>query len=154
MATTTGSLIVYDSYKREMQNKNVKLSATADTFVCGLSTSTYTPNRQTHEALADITNEVVGNGYARQTLTGVAQTEPVAGTWRFDANDPVFTASGGSIVARWWWVFNDTATSPLDLLCFYGLLDNTPLDVTTTDTNTLTLQVNASGFTELSGGET
>ncbi len=152
MATTTGTLIVYDSYKREMQNKNVELDA--DTFIMGLTTSTYVPNRATHEALADITNEVAGNGYARQTLTGVTQTEPVGGTWRFDSNDPVFTASGGSIVARFWFLFNDTATTPLDMLCFYGLLDNTPADVTTTDTNTLTVQVNASGFTELSGGET
>jgi len=152
MATTTGTLIVYDSYKREMQNKNVEVDA--DTFIMGLSTSTYVPNRSTHEALADITNEVTGNGYARQTLAGVALTEPVAGTWRFDSNDPVFTASGGSIVARYWWIFNDTSTTPLDMLCFYGLLDNTPADVTTTDTNTLTIQVNASGYTELSGGET
>lgn len=152
MATTTGSLIVYDSYKREMQNKNVEIDA--DTFIVGLSTSTYTPNRSTHEALADITNEVVGNGYARETLTGVALTEPVAGTWRFDSDDPVFTASGGSIVAHYWWMYNDTSTVPLDMLCFYGFLDATPLDVTTTDTNTLTLQVNASGYTELSGGET
>ena len=126
MATTTGTLIVYDSYKREMQNKNVEIDA--DTFICGLSTSTYVPDRSAQEALADITNEVVGNGYARQTLTGVTQTEPVLGTWRFDSADPVFTASGGSIVARWWWVFNDTATVPLDMLCFYGLLDNTPAE--------------------------
>lgn len=152
MATTTGSLNVYDSYKREMQNKNVKLSATADTFICGLSTTTYVPNKSTHEALADITNEVTGSGYARETLTGVTHTEPVAGTWRFDAVDPIFTAAGGSITAHYWWVFNDTATSPLDMLCFYGFLDATPLDVVTTDTNTLTLQINASGFTELSGG--
>jgi hypothetical protein len=152
MATTTGSLEVYDSYKREMQNKNVKLEATADTFICGLSTSTYTPDKAAHEALADITNELSGSGYARETLTGVAQTEPSGGTWRFDADDPVFTASGGSIVARWWWLYNDSSTTPLDMLCFYGFLDDTPLDVTTTDTNTLTLQINASGFTELSGG--
>jgi hypothetical protein len=154
MATTTGTLIVYDSYKREMQNKNVKIEATADTFICGLSTSTYVPDRSAHEALADITNEVSGNGYARETLASVSHTEPTLGTWRFNSADPVFNASGGSIVARWWWVFNDTATTPLDMLCFYGLLDDTPADVTTTDTNSLTLQVHASGWTELSGGET
>ncbi len=147
MATTTGSLTKYESYARELQNKNVEIDA--DTFIVGLSTSTYAPNAATHEALADITNELSGSGYARQTLTGVALTEPSAGTWRFDSNDPVFTATGGSIVARYWWMFNDTATVPLDMLMFYGFLDNTPADVTTTDTNTLTMQVNASGYTEL-----
>jgi len=146
MATTTGTLNVFDSYGRELHNKNVDIDS--DVFIAGLTTTTWVPNKATHEALADVTNEVVGNGYARQTLTAVTLTEPVAGTWRFDSADPVFTATGGSIVARFWFLFNDTATSPLDMLCFYGLLDNTPADVTTTDTNTLTLQVNASGYTE------
>ena len=106
----------------------------------------------THETLSDITNELSGNGYARQTITGVAFTEPVAGTWRWDANNPVFTASGGSIVARTWWIFDDTPTSPADPLFCYGLLDNTPADVTTTDGNTLTVTLNASGIYEESGG--
>jgi hypothetical protein len=152
MATTTGTLIVYDSYKRDLQNGTIDVDT--DTFIMGLSTSTYVPDRSAHETVANITNEVVGNGYARQTLTGVALTEPVAGTWRFDSNDAVFTAAGGSIVARYWWLFDDTPTAPADPLAFYGLLDNTPADVTTTDTNTLTVQVNASGYYELSGGET
>jgi hypothetical protein len=152
MATTTGTLIVYDSFKRDIQNGTIDVDG--DTFICGLSTSVYVPDRSAHETLANITNEVTGNGYARQTLLGVTLTEPVAGTWRFDSDDPVFTAAGGSIVARWWWIFDDTPTSPADPLCFYGLLDNTPADVTTTDTNTLTIQVNASGYYELSGGET
>jgi len=146
MATTTGTLNVFDSYGRELHNKNVDIDS--DTFIVGLTTSTWVPNKATHEALADVTNEVSGSGYARQTLASVTLTEPVAGTWRFDSADPVFTATGGSIVARFWFMFNDTATAPLDMLTFYGLLDNTPADVTTTDTNTLTLQVNASGYTE------
>jgi len=146
MATTTGTLNVYDSYGRELHNKNVDVDS--DVFIVGLTTSSYVPNKATHEALADITNEVTGNGYARDTLVSATLTEPVAGTWRFDSEDAVFTASGGSIVARFWFLYNDSATSPLDMLCFYGLLDNAPADVTTTDTNTLTLQVNASGYTE------
>ena len=146
MATTTGTLNVYDSYGSELHNKNVDVDS--DVFIVGLTTSSYVPNKATHEALADITNEVTGNGYARDTLVSATLTEPVAGTWRFDSEDAVFTASGGSIVARFWFLYNDSATSPLDMLCFYGLLDNAPADVTTTDTNTLTLQVNASGYTE------
>lgn len=146
MATTTGTLNVYDSYGRELHNKNVDVDS--DTFVMLLTTSSYVPSKSADEALADVTNEVSGNGYARQTLVSVTLTEPVAGTWRFDSDDPVFSASGGSIVARFWVLFNDTATSPLDLLCFYGLLDDTPADVTTTDSNTLTVQVNSSGYTE------
>lgn len=149
MATTTGTLITYDSWKREMQNKNVEIDA--DVFICGLSTSSYVPDIAAHEVLADITDEVSGSGYARQTLVSVTHTEPAGGTWRFDSADPVFTATGGSIVARYWWIYNDSSATPLDILAFYGELDDTPLDVTTTDGNTLTMQVNASGYTELSG---
>jgi hypothetical protein len=146
MATTTGTLNVFDSYGRELHNKNVDVDS--DVFIVGLTTSTWVPNKATHEALADVTNEVTGSGYVRDTLAAVTLTEPVAGTWRFDSEDAVFNASGGSIIARFWFMYNDTSTSPLDMLCFYGLLDDAPADVTTTDTNSLTIQVNASGYTE------
>ena len=150
MATTTSEVQVYDKFKRDIQNGTNDLDG--DTFIMGLSTSSYVPNKATHTVIADITNEVAGNGYALQTLNGVALTEPSAGTWRFDSADAVFTAASGSIVARFYWIFDDTPTSPLDPLFCYGELDVTPADVTTTDTNTLTLQVNASGYYELSGG--
>jgi len=151
MATTNAELHVFDSWKREIQEKNVDIST--DTFICGLSTVTWVPLVSTHEVLGDVTNEVVGNGYSRQTLTGVALTEPSLGTWQFDANNPVFTAAGGSIVARYYWIFDDTSISPADILFCFGLLDDTPLDVTTTDTNTLTLQVHVQGFYRMAGGQ-
>lgn len=144
MATTTGTINVYDSFVRDVQNGTIDVDS--DSFICGLSTSSYAPDINADETVSDITNEVTGNGYSRQTLASVGFTEPSNGVWQFDANDPVFTASGGSIVARYWWVFDDTPTSPADPLCFYGLLDDTPADVTTTSTNTLTLQVHANGF--------
>lgn len=150
MATTTSEVVVYDSFKRDLQNGTIDLDG--DTWIMGLATSTYTPNVATHETVSDITNEVTGNGYSRQTLTGVALTEPVGGTWQFDSADAVFTASGGSIVARVYFIFDDTPTAPADPLFCYGELDVTPADVTTTDSNTLTLQVNASGYYRLSGG--
>ena len=71
---------------------------TPDTFIVGLSTSAYTPDRSAHEALADITNELAGNGYARQTLANVALTEPTLGTWRFDCDDPVFYKLVGKLL--------------------------------------------------------
>lgn len=148
MTITVGTIEIYDSYKRELQNKNIDIDS--DTFVVGLSTSAYTPDKSAHEVLADITNEVSGNGYARQILTGVTLTEPSPGIWRFNSDDPIFIAAGGSIVARYWWMFNDSSVTPLDMLCFYGLLDDTPDDVTTVDTDKLTIQVNVNGYTDLS----
>lgn len=150
MATTTANLSVYDSYKRDLQNGTIDVDT--DVWIMGLSTSSYTPNAGTHEVLTDITDEVTGNGYARQTLVSPTLTEPVGGTWQFDSDDAVFTAASGSIVARYYWIFDDTPTSPADPLFCFGELDDTPADVTTTDTNTLTLQVNANGYYRLAGG--
>lgn len=142
---TTASLNWYNKAKK---NKNTVMNLASDTFKVLLTTSSYTPSQTTHEVLADVTNEVSGNGYARQTLGSVTFNES-AGTVTFDAADPVFTASGGSITGRYFVIYNDTVASPTKPLLFYGLLDTTPADVVTTDGNTLTLVFDAAGiFTE------
>ncbi len=148
MATTTGTVIIYDSWKKYMATV---ANLATDTFKIGLTTSSYTPSQSAHETLSDITNEVSGNGYARQTLGSVTWNE-ASGTVTFDFTDPVFSASGGSITARYFFIYDDTPTSPADPLVCYGLLDDSPADVVTTDGNTLTFNVNASGLYTLSGG--
>lgn len=142
MATYTGTINIYNAWKDNMMES---VNMATDTFKILLCTSSYTPNQSTHAVLADITNEVSGSGYARQTLGSVTSSQS-AGTYTFDFADPVFTATGGSIVARYWVIYDDTPTSPADPLVAYGLIDNTPADVTTTDGNTLTFNVNASGL--------
>lgn len=142
MTVYTGSILIYHSWDEYLATG---ANASSDTFKIGLSTSSYTPSQSAHTVLADITNEVSGNGYARQTLGSVTWTRSGA-TATFDFADPVFTASGGSIVARYWWIFNDTVSSPTKPLVAYGFVDATPADVTTTDGNTLTFNVNASGL--------
>lgn len=151
MATTTGTINFYWDFILWFGESRFDLDA--DTFIWGLSTTTYVPNQDTHNDITDITNEVSGNGYARQTsASGVTTWTRASGVATFDiTTDPVFTASGGSIVARFFWIFNDTQTAPVaDGLVLYGLLDDTPADVTTTDGNTLTIQINASGLFTLS----
>lgn len=136
-------LTLYNSFFEYLGDGTIDLDA--DTFAVLLTTSTYTP-AATHSQISDITNEVSGNGYSRQTLGSVTWTQS-GGTATFDAADTVFTASGGSIVARYYVLFDDTVTSPVtDALIGYGLLDNTPADITITDGNTGTLQWNASGL--------
>jgi hypothetical protein len=54
--------------------------------------------------------------------------------------DPVWTAAGGSIVARWAVIYEVAG----NVLC-YCLLDSAPADVTCTTGNTLTVAANASG---------
>jgi len=146
MATTTGTNNLYDLVKEKLMDGTIDLDN--DTFQVLLTTSAYTPNQATHDFVDDITNEVTGNGYARQTLTSVqwVTSGGANGQMKFDAANPVWTASGGSIVARYWVLFKNTGSDATSPLMAYGLLDDTPADVTTTDGNTLTLNVNANGF--------
>lgn len=140
MATYTGTLEFYNSF---LLNSLRDFDLSVDSFLMGLVTSGYIPDPANHSALTDITNELVGNGYARQNITGLSLTE-LGGvvTWTFD--DTIFTASGGSLVARRFFVYNSShANNPL---VGFGLLDGTNLDVTVTSGNSLTVQPNATAF--------
>lgn len=58
-----------------------------------LVTSSYTPNYDTHEFRADVTNEVTGTGYSAGgiALTGEAATLDTTNDWlKIDANDADF----------------------------------------------------------------
>lgn len=84
---------------------------------------------------AGVTNEVAqANGY---TTGGVAVTLTLSGTTSVTASfstNPTWTASGGSITARWAVLYELGG----NVLC-YVLLDNTSADVTTTNGNSLTI---------------
>ena len=90
---------------------------------------------------AGVTNEHANaNGY---TTGGIAITLPLSGTTTVTAtfpSSPVWTAAGGSIIARFAVIYEVAG----NVLC-YALLDNTPADVTATDANTLTVAPNVSG---------
>ena len=90
---------------------------------------------------AGVTNEhAAANGY---TAGGIAITLTLAGTTTVTTDisvDPVWTASGGSITARFAVIYEVAGR----VLC-YSTLDSTPADVTATNGNTLTVAANASG---------
>ena len=103
-----------------------------------LSTSNISASSTTY---AGLTNEHANNnGY---TTGGNSITLTLAGTTTVTvdiATDPVWTASGGSIVARFAVIYEVGG----NVLC-YCLLDNTPADVTATSGNTLTVAAHSSG---------
>ena len=81
-----------------------------------------------------------GNGY---TTGGESITLVLSGTTTVKCDidtDPVWTANGGSITARFAAIYEVGG----NILC-YCLLDDTPADVTATDGNTLTVAAHASG---------
>ena len=108
-----------------------KMALFLSTSNIGASSTTY----------AGLTNEhSQANGY----LTGgesIVLALTGTTTVKVDINtDPVWTASGGSIVARFGVIYEVSG----NVLC-YCLLDSTPADVTATDGNTLTVAAHASG---------
>ena len=94
---------------------------------------------------AGLTNEhSSANGY---TTGGIAITLTLAGTTTVTidiATDPVWTASGGSITARFAVIYEVSGS----VLC-YATLDTTPADVTATDGNTFTCAAHSSGVATL-----
>lgn len=147
-----GKWKLYDTAKLKIAQGIIDLDT--HTFKMALFLSTSNCNTLTHDELADLTNQVAnGNGY---TTGGVALSNVVvsnsSGTISFDSDPTTWTASGGSIVARFAVIYDDTvAGDPLLCVC---LLDTTPADVTATDTNDLTITPNASGYFTMSGATT
>ncbi|MDQ6721070.1 MAG: hypothetical protein M3003_09800, partial [Candidatus Dormibacteraeota bacterium] len=92
---------------------------------------------------AGVTNEVAqANGY---TTGGIAVSFTLAGTTTVTASgasNPVWTASGGSITARFAAIYEVSG----NVLCFCTL-DSTPADVTITTGNTLTVAISSGAFT-------
>lgn len=112
----------------------------SDSWKCALFQSTSNIGAAS-TTYAGVTNEVANaNGY---TTGGIAVVLTLAGTTTVTVDittDPVWTASGGSIVARFAVIYEVAG----NVLC-WSTLDTTPADVTATSGNTLTVAANASG---------
>ena len=92
-------------------------------------------------AFSGVTNEhAAANGYS---AGGIAVTLALSGTTTVKvdiSSDPVWTASGGSIICRFAVIYEVGG----NVLC-HSLLDNNPADVTATDGNTLTIAAASAG---------
>lgn len=151
----SGKFKVYDLAKKYLADGTFNLSLTTN-WKMALFQSTSNCNTLSvgTAVYGDLTNEVANaNGYTTGgvALSGITWTN-VAGTITFNVTSPVFTASGGSITARFAVIYENatlnTIVKPLLCVC---LLDTTPADVVATSGNTLTIQINASGVFTLSG---
>jgi len=113
----------------------------ADTYKIALFLSTSNIGAAS-TTYAGLTNEhASANGY---TTGGKSVTVSRSGTTTLtitSTNPTAWTASGGSIVARFAVLYEVSGR-----VLAYFLLDSTPADVTVTDGNTLTITINASGI--------
>lgn len=140
----TASITFYNNWKAAVDEAVLRTA----TVKLTLHTSSYT-FAATHNVYADLSNELsTANGYTNggQSLASITWGQ-TSGTATFDAADTVWTASGGSIVARRAVLrVSGTINSQVDPLIASILLDTTPADVTTTTTNALTFTWNGSGI--------
>lgn len=114
----------------DLDSDTFKMALFLSTSNIGASSTTY----------AGLTNEHANaNGY---TTGGAAVTLSLSGTTTVtaDSSDATWTASGGSITARFAVIYEVGGN-----VLAYCLLDSTPADVTATTGNTLTVAIHASG---------
>ena len=145
-----GAWTVYNEAKKYIGNSTISLAATV--YRITLHTSASNAATATLSIYNELTNEVAeGNGYSS---SGKALTSEVwtvgasAGQYKFDADDVIWTATGGSIANIKFAVIWLSAASSASrrLLCRSTL---TSSQFTLSTGNTLTLQMNASGILTL-----
>ena len=147
---------VYNKAKEYIGDGTIDLDAGSAYFSVVLLTSSYTP-ALTHSTYSDISGTEVanGNGYTLggDVCSNVTWSES-SGTVTFDSDDPTWTASGGSIVARYAALVHIAAGSGVpqagDKLIAYSLLDNAPADVTAVSGADFTIQISANGYFQVS----
>jgi len=131
------------------QALNKELDLIDEGVLCTLTTSTYTPDQDSHDYLNDVTNEVIGTGFTaggqslgNKTLTYTGATNVIA----FDADDVAWTTS--TLTARNAVVYGQaavgTATTARPLICYQA----SDADISTT-AGTFTVSWNASGIVNI-----
>ncbi|MFZ4706297.1 MAG: hypothetical protein ACOYMF_09860 [Bacteroidales bacterium] len=146
-----GKWKLYEAAKLAIANGEIDFDAHSFRIALFLSTSNCNTLSGT-TGLSNLTNQVASNyGYTQSTKAVTIATSQASDTVTVDeTTNPVWTASGGSITARFAVIYDDTHASK-QAVCVC-LLDTAPADVTATDTNTLTITQSASGLFTISGG--
>jgi hypothetical protein len=99
----------------------------------GLVSSKHVPDVDTHKSKADLSNELVGNGYARQKLSDISLKEE-GDSLVWSCKDVKFIADGGDLTCRYWFIINDSH----DVLFLFGGIDEKKTkDTIITDGNSL-----------------
>ena len=115
----------------DLDSDTFRMALFLSTSNIGVASTTYAGLTNQH---ANANGYTTGGELIEFTLSGTTTVTVDIDT------DPVWTASGGSITARYAVIYEVGG----DVLC-YSLLDTTPADVTATDGNPFTVAANASG---------
>jgi hypothetical protein len=151
-----GKWKMYEEAKLALSNGEIDFAN--DAFEIALYLSTSDANTLTGtKTLASLTNQVATNfGYTQADGSAGGKVLTVTsgnttGTIKIDGDNPVWTASGGSITARFAVIIDGTHASNIAVaVC---KLDSADADVTATTGNTFTITMNASGMLTISGAD-
>lgn len=136
--------VIYNAFKKNIMNGGIDLDT--NTMKVMLVTSSYTPDQDTHEDRADVTNEVSGPGYTTggETIANGAVTQDnTDNEGVYDGDDVTWSSS--TITARGAVIYKSTGTASTDLLVCY--LDFSS-DKSSSSGN-FTIQWNAEGIVNL-----
>lgn len=133
-----GTWVMHDAFKlRGYNGSNLDITATGNTIKIALFASTSNAATTSVNNYASLTDELsTANGYTAGGYT-VTHTWTGTSTVTFTFGSAEWTASGGSITARFAVAYNDTDTNKTVIA--HVLLNNTPADETVTSGNTLTV---------------
>ena len=112
------SALLYGNAVKAFADGDIDWSA--DTIKVALTTSSYTPNQDTHDFFNDVTNEVTGTGYTAGGATlGTKTNTYTAGTntVTLDAADTSWSSS--TITARYAVIYKSTGTASTSPLIAY-----------------------------------
>lgn len=129
------ALVVYNRFKMGLLQGDYDLSSTGDTIKVSLHTSSYTPNQDTHEDFADVTNQLSGTGYTAggNALSGKSVTQDnTDNEGVFDATDVTWSSINAGTAAGHI-LYKDTGTPGTSLLMFYDDTGGYPVTTTGAD---------------------
>lgn len=142
---------VYDTTRKKLGDGGLDLAA--GVFYLSLHTPASNAATITLSSQGSLDNEITsGNGYSNSamTLSETSWTSVAASTYRFDACDWFVSANGGPVPSANSDIqFGVIWQSGGALVC-YSTLSTTAFNITST--NRLTVQLNASGVFQLTGG--
>lgn len=147
-----GKWKVYEAAKLDIANGLIDFDTHSFKIALFLNTSNCNTLSGT-TALASLTDQVAtAFGYTQSSKAVTITTSNSGGTITvYETTNPVWTASGGSITARFAVIYDDTHASK-QAVCVC-LLDTTPADKTASDGNTFTITQPVTGLFTFSGAD-
>lgn len=136
---TAGTFLFYNNAPYLFGNG---INLIADDLKMLLCSSAYTPDLN-HQNILDITNEISGGGYVRQSLSNKSFVVN-NGIATFSCDPVVFSAVGGSWTAQYWVLIDSSL--PNEPLIAYGLINSNGDAVPISDGNQLTINNSGNGL--------